>query len=213
MKKIVTVALALMLVLAMSATVFADNFVPSVGQKEVPSVFSATVTNVDGTKFVATGIKIIPCKYAMDDANFKAAYNEVKNAASFTELVPGLSDALPAGVTDADLIVSDMFDVTPDMATSAALSAGGAVTVRFQVKSVVKGDVVIAIHKGVNGWEVVPTEVTGNETVVTTFSDLSPVAFLSLKNVTVNGTVVSPATGDAVALAAGIVRACAAVIR
>lgn len=51
-------------------------------------------------------------------------------------------------------------------------------TLTFNVSGVVAGQNVTVIHKGDNGWEIVPCTV-GNGTVTATFDDLSPVAIVT----------------------------------
>ena len=64
-----------------------------------------------------------------------------------------------------------IFDVSVDEKTFP-------LTLTFNVAGVAAGQNVTVLHRGDNGWEVVPCSV-GNGTVTATFSDLSPVAIVT----------------------------------
>lgn len=57
-------------------------------------------------------------------------------------------------------------------------SGGFPRSVTFNIAGVVAGQNITVLHKGDNGWEVVPCTV-GNGTVTATFNDLSPVAIVT----------------------------------
>lgn len=205
MKKLVSIAIAAMMVLAMTVSVCAA-FNGSVFQGEIPEVIEATLTKPDGTTAPAYSWELIVTPTNPSNImypEFHDAYNEIKNCKDITALVPGLKELLPAGVGPEDLVVRDMFDVRylghEDWIT---------IDVTLKPEGVTGNDTVFVVHKGVNGWEVVPSQVAWNGEVTATFTDLSPVAIVTLRTVTVdpNGPK-SPATGEINVLAAGVVAA------
>lgn len=206
MKKLVRIAVAAMLVLAMTVSVFAA-YNGSVYQGQVPGFVAATITTANGkTETVSSWeISITPASVAnLSDSAFQSAYNEVKNSNDLTALVPGLADKLPAGVGASDLAVRDVFDVK-----YIGIKAFKTISVTFRPAGVTGNDTVFVLHKGVNGWEVVPSTVEWDGTVTATFTDLSPVAIVTLRTAGVNANgPTSPATGD-INVACGVVAAAA----
>lgn len=206
MKKLVRIAVAAMLVLAMTVSVFAA-YNGSVYQGQIPDFVAATITTTDGkTETVYSWeLLITPAKVAnVIYPTFQTAYNEVKGAKDLTALVPGLADKLPAGVGASDLVVRDMFDVRY-VGTEEYTS----ISVTLKPTGVTGNDTVFVLHKGVNGWEVVPSTVAWDGTVTATFTDLSPVAIVTLRTAGVNANgPTSPATGD-INVACGVVAAAA----
>lgn len=206
MKKLVRIAVAAMLVLAMTVSVFAA-YNSSVYQGQVPGFVAATITTANGkTETVSSWeISITPASVAnLSDSAFQSAYNEVKNSNDLTALVPGLADKLPAGVGASDLAVRDVFDVK-----YIGIKAFKTISVTFRPAGVTGNDTVFVLHKGVNGWEVVPSTVAWDGTVTATFTDLSPVAIVTLRTAGVNANgPTSPATGD-INVACGVVAAAA----
>lgn len=210
MKKIAKIALAVALVLAMSINAFAfSNFVPSIGNKKAPVVKNVTAIMPDGTttSIETDSLAVVPCQEALPNEDFDEAYNELESTDSFTSLVPELDEALPADVEDEDLIVKDVFDVIPGQTVTAIVNAGGSVNVKFELPGVNVDDTIIAIHKdSKTGWEVLPSSVPEKDTVIVTMDSFSPVAFLTLRSVTVDPEgPTSPSTGEEVApLALGL---------
>lgn len=203
MKKLVRIAVAVMLVLAMTVSVCAA-YTGSVYQGQVPALSNASAT-VNG-KVVSISSWEISIKSANGASGaLKTACDEVKNSSDLTALVPGLSDQLPAGVGAGDLVVRDVFDVQY-LGTANWTS----MDITFKVAGVTGNDTVIVLHKGANGWEVVPSRVYWTGDVTATFTSLSPVAIVTLKTrgVSSNGPT-SPATGDINVLACGVVAAAA----
>lgn len=209
MKKLVKVAVAIMLVLTMTVSVCAA-YNGSVQQEQVPvyNVGSATV-NGKTVPVSSWELSIVPAAIAsVSDGAFKAAYDEIKNAKDLTALVSGLSDQLPAGVSAEDLAVRDVFDVK-----YLGTTKWQTIDITFRPAGVTGNDTVIVLHKGANGWEVVPSSVYWNGEVTATFTSLSPVAIVTLRTTGVNPNgPTSPATGDINVLACGVVAAAALLV-
>ncbi len=206
MKKIVKAALAVMLVLAMTVTAFAA---PSVSRPESTlGVQKAVVTDANGNT-----VALSPLDITINDAD-NASKDELKNAANdLTALVSDLADELPAGVTADDLTVKEVFDVNLSATAKKLIENGGSVRINFTVPGVKKGDFVVALHKGEDGWEALPASAVGLNNVAVVMESFSPVAIVTLKGVNVNGNVTSPSTGMEVAdVAYGVVAACVAAL-
>lgn len=206
MKKLVRIAVAAMLVLAMTVSVCAA-YNGSVFQGQIPDFGSASA-KVDGNTVAIYSweLSITPANVAsVADAGFKAAYDQVKNSKDLTALVPGLADKLPAGVGAEDLVVRDVFNVQ-----YLGKSNWTSIDITFKPTGVTGNDTVIVLHKGADGWEVVPSTVSWSGEVTATFTSLSPVAIVTLRTagVSSNGPK-SPATGDINVLACGVVAAAA----
>lgn len=204
MKKFTCAAIAVALILAMTVCAFASRSVTRV--ESVFEVQKATVTDANGNK-----IALNPYDVIISDID-KTSGDEVKNSANkLTELVPNLADALPTGVVAEDLTVVQTCDVSVSNSVKGLIANGGSVRINFIVPGVKKGQFVVALHKGENGWEALEATAVGLNNVAVNFTSFSPVAFVTLKGVTVNGSVTSPATGLEIApVADGVVAACAA---
>ena len=88
-----------------------------------------------------------------------------------SESVRNEAQAYAVQVVGPNASVLKIFDVSVDEKTFP-------ITLTFNVAGVVAGQNVTVLHRGDNGWEVVPCTV-GNGTVTATFSDLSPVAIVT----------------------------------
>lgn len=205
MKKFAKAALAVMLVLAMTVTAFAA----SVSRPESTlGVQKAVVTDANGNTVALSSLDI-----TIKDSD-QTSKDELKNAANdLTALVSDLADELPVGVVAGDLTVKEVFDVSLSATAKKLLANGGSVRINFTVPGVKKGDFVVALHKGENGWEALPASAVGLNNVAVVMESFSPVAIVTLKGVNVNGNVTSPSTGMEVAdVAYGVVAACVAAL-
>lgn len=204
MKKIIKAAIAIVLVLAMTVSVSAV-YNGSVYQGQIPDFVSASMV-VDGKTIdvYSWELVITPANVAnVIYPTFKSAYDQLKNSKDLTALVPALTDKLPAGVGAEDLVVRDVFDVR-------YLGKANWTTMDVTLKpaGVTGNDTVFVLHKSeVNGWEVVPSTVAWDGSVTATFTDLSPVAIVTLRTTAVNSNgPTSPATGD-INVACGLIAA------
>lgn len=207
MKKIAKAALAVALVLAMTVCAFAS----SLSVTRVESVFEvqkATITDANGNQ-----ISLQPYDVIISDID-KTSADELKNSANdLTALVSDLADELPVGVTADDLTIIETCDVSLSNNVKGLIANGGSVRINFVVPGVKKGDFVVALHKGANGWEALPAAAVGLNNVAVTMESFSPIAFATLKGVKVDGSVTSPSTGLELAdVAHGVVAACVAAL-
>ncbi len=207
MKKFAKAALAVALVLAMTVCAFAS----SLSVTRVESIFEvqkATITDANGNTISINAYDVV-----ISDID-KTSADELKNAANdLTALVPNLADELPTGIVASDLTVMETCEVSLSNDVKSLIANGGSIRINFIVPGIKKGDFVVALHKGEDGWEAIPASAVGLNNVAVTFTSLSPIAFVALKGVTVDGSVTSPGTGmDLAPVAYGVVAACAAVM-
>ncbi len=212
MKKFATAALAVVLVLAMTVCVFAAPSVSRYPDVIIPATTTATtVRNAVVTDANGNIVTLSPTDIVIDVVD-KASKDELNKAANdLTTLAADLVDELPEGVGAGDLTIKETFDVSLSAAAKNLIAEGGSVRINFIVPGIKKGDFVVALHKGVNGWEALPASAVGLNNVAVTMESFSPVAIVALKGVKVDGSVTSPSTGMEVAdVAYGVVAACAA---
>lgn len=201
-----TKTISLFLVVAVLAALLAVpasavSFTPSVEGKEAPSV--TTVTDASGSRVAALihdadgnevagvteGNLIVTPVSGADQAEeniseaLTKAYEQIQAAEDLTELVPDLEKRLQGtGVSVADLVVRDVFDVTVtgDYADYLA-EDGNTITVRFNLG--LDPDALLLVLHNYSGsdWEAIADErVVRNAdgSVDVTFDSLSPVAFV-----------------------------------
>ena len=213
MKKIAKAALAVVLVLAMTVSVFAA---PSVSRGPAPSVSKSAASTFGVQKAIVTDaagntIRLSPVDVTISAVD-AATKDELKNAANdLTALVSNLADELPEGVAASDLTVKEVYDVKLSATAKKLIEDGGSVRIHFTVPGVKKGNFVVVLHKGADGWEALPAKAVGLNNVAVVMDSFSPVAIVTLKNGVTIGGVTSPATGEAV-VADGVAAACAAVL-
>ncbi|MBE5869201.1 MAG: sortase B protein-sorting domain-containing protein [Lachnospiraceae bacterium] len=115
MKKLVTLCLTLIMVMAMSLTAFASNggFVSSPSNNTDPQIISFDVESDD------CEADLVITSYADRDklpediqAKLEQAYNQIKSSLDLSKLCPALADlAKQLGISVEDLAVSDLFDI------------------------------------------------------------------------------------------------------
>lgn len=222
-KKLI-MALALAAVLAFSVT--AADFTPSVQQKQAPSIVTSNdsegndcvaiikdangkeVYSVKSGEIVVTSLAESNAKGGDVKKNLQSAYDQVNNAKSLTDLVPGLADLLKTEYKDVrstDLVVRDLFDVSV-IGTAAEYLAvdGNTISITFGI-GVEKTLPLFVIHNtdGTN-WELISgnNAVRNNDGSVTvTFNSLSPIGFVVVNtNLEVKDDTKSPQTFDAASL-------------
>lgn len=198
-KKLATLLLAVVLVVAMATPALAAEFTPSVAAKDAPTVvaqtgsdgksYAAIITDADGKEIAGVPADALTVssiakatgevKTAMD-----AAYKQLTSVASLTELSADLETVLKEaapGVKVEDLVVRDMFDVSLSEEMLALLKDGAGVTVRFDLSA--DAALLGAVLHNVSGteWETIANDkIVRNKdnTVDITFGSLSPIAFL-----------------------------------
>lgn len=213
MKKFATAALAVVLVLAMTVCAFAAPSVNRYPNIPVTTNTATTVRNAVATDANGNIVTLGPLDIIIDEVD-NASKDELNKAANdLTALAADLVDELPAGVSASDLTIKESFDVSLSATAKDLIANGGSVRINFIVPGVKKGDFVVALHKGANGWEALPASAVGLNNVAVTMESFSPVAIITLKGVKVDGSVTSPSTGMEVAdVAYGVVAACAAAL-
>ena len=160
MKKIVVILSAILLVVALAVPSFAAGFTPSVEQKGAPTVVSAT--DADGNAF-ADGEVIVTPVSAADSADaaiadgLKAAYEQIKAAATLTDIAPSIGDYLKEIGSEAsveDLVVRDLFDVS----VTGAAAESGSVTVRFNLGLSQSATLIVLHNYEGSNWEIIPKD-------------------------------------------------------
>lgn len=124
---------------------------------------SSTTTNTNPSTATSTT--------AQAYASGVSATEEGVAISAVSESVRNEALAYAQKVVGANASILKVFDVSVDEKTFP-------ITLTFNVSGVVAGQSITVLHKGDNGWEVVPCT-TGNGTVTATFSDLSPVAIVT----------------------------------
>lgn len=227
MKKIVVILSAILLVVALAVPSFAAGFTPSVEQKGAPTVVSAT--DADGNAF-ADGEVIVTPVSAADSADaaiadgLKAAYEQIKAAATLIDIAPPIGDYLKEIGSEAsveDLVVRDLFDVS----VTGAAAESSPITVRFNLGLSQSATLIVLHNYEGSNWEIIPKDrvkQNADGTVDVTFDSFSPVAFVVDKQETADTTMPStnapssPQTSDngvlRVAGVAALGLGCAAVI-
>jgi len=188
MKKLLSCALAIMLLFAVALPVFAadDDFVPSVAAKAAPAV--AVVGDANGTAVAAADVKVVALKDAAADSDLKKAYDELK-AGDLEKLMEGVKD----------MTVKELLDVslTNDAANTALEGDGTTLTLNFKL-GVAAGVEVKAFTHNDGKWNpVAKCENKGDGSVDVTFEHFCPVAFLvPTSSLNTTTTPVAPSTGD-----------------
>lgn len=201
MKKIVSVAVALVMLAGMTVNAFAAGFVPSIEVKNAPSVVAymddgkeivGKIVDADGKVLSVEEhdcIIVTPVAEAQKD---DYASEEVKNDLlnSYEDMKENGTKILD-GLVDEGLVVRDMFAISSDCADLLELLPieGNTLELKFDL-DLGKEDKIQAVIR-VNGtWEKLPVVNNGDGTVTATFEDLGIVAFLG------KTTAESPDTGD-----------------
>lgn len=211
MKKIIGILMAVVLTVSLSVPALAVDFVPSVEQKGAPTVqevpdkqeelAAAIIHDEEKEEIISvpeSHLIITPISEA-DEAPaeirdpLKAAYVQITQVEALSELVPEIISALKEHheeVTEEDVVVRDVFDVTVVGDYEEHLEVvGHLITVRFELG--LAPDALLLVlhnHEG-SEWEIISSDrVVINEdgSVDVTFEDLSPIVFV------VDGAVVTP---------------------
>lgn len=197
-KKLSALLLTAALVCVSAVPAFADNFTPSVTQKEAPKVV-ATKT-ADGTEVGAIiydkdgnevegipmdQIKVIPISSSEASDELKKANDEIKNAASLKDICPEVETTL-AGITSdvkvEDLVVSDLFEVIlPEEAQKKLEEDGNTLAIKFDLGAK-QGELLMSmVNCDGTKWEMVDQKginTNSDGTVNMTFDKFCPVAFI-----------------------------------
>ncbi len=175
MKKVFASILSLMLVLALSVSVFATGgFVKSAELDKAPIVEEVKVEN--GTAPVVTVTPYTDRTDLTDEAAkaIETAYNEIKAAEDVTALTEDLAKvAADKKVEAKNLAISDLFDISHK--GQAGTDYGS-----FQIKLSVATlkNFVALLHKTANGWVVVENAKIEGDLLVFTVDSFSPFAIV-----------------------------------
>ncbi len=187
MKKVIASILSLMLVLALSVSVFATGgFVKSPSLNQAPTVENVTVEN--GTAPVVTVTPYAERTDLSDEAAaaIETAYSEIAAAADVTTLSDDLADiAADKNVDAKNLAVSDLFDISHD---GQAGTDYGTFEIKLGVATL--KNFVALLHKTANGWVVVENAKIEGDRLVFSVDSFSPFAIV------VDNGEDSPSTGD-----------------
>ena len=226
-KKLVTLAGAMMLVVAMATSAMAAP-VSSVAGSTAPDikgeVTSSNGVSVSKENLTVTAVTDVAKLDKETAEKLNAAYDSINSAgsvAAFIEKNTAVKNAVAEALKDTDvkaedLAVQSMFDVSLDQnLVNDVFKNGGSLKIPFSVPTLKAGQVAVVLHYVNGAWEVVPS-VTADGVVTATFTSLSPVAILveDAQTNTGDGNVESPQTGmlgnQTVAMVAVV--ACAAVL-
>lgn len=190
MKKVIASVLSLMLVLALSVSVFATGgFVKSPSLDQAPTVEDFTAESEDcATEIVVTAYG----KRAELDNTAKTAietaYSEIQAATDVTKLNADLTKvATDKKVEAKNLAVSDLFDLSQKGCDDHT----GHKAFQIKLSADTLKNFVALLHKTANGWEVVAdAAVVDGDTLSFSVDSLSPFAIV------VDAGAESPSTGD-----------------
>lgn len=232
MKKFISILLAMLTLLSFSASVMAadSDFVPSITNKGAPE-FAVTIDEdgkgvigylrqEDGT-VIAIEYEdhvVITSVSDADDSDeipedakktLKDVYDDLcKDDTKLSDLCPDLNDLVSSKLGDDktadDLVIKDLFDITPlcdDLKTQ--LPTDG-IVVDFNFKVALDPDAFIAAMVYVDGvWKLVPTVNNGDGTITCTFEEICPVAFLVPADSATDGVISDGATDSNVTIVTG----------
>lgn len=202
MKKIISLLMVLVLV-AIPAAVFADNFVPSISYKPAPEIVTDPATGLVGTVTGNVGnydhdknayadcIVVTPVSKAATSNEIPAAaatilldvYNTLLSSdtklSSLSDELNELVEATLGNGKDADdLVVKDLFDVSVvcDNLEAALAPVGNTLDITFELGVDANEEVFIMTYKN-NTWAPIENVVNnGDGTVTGTFEGFCPVA-------------------------------------
>ena len=219
MKKAIRILAVILAVFMLSTTVLADNFTPSVEQKDSPDIVISTdskgkevaaiITDANDKEVVGVPIGeiiITSVAGAADAAEeikevLQSAQQQIKEVAKIEDLIPEQKEELTKAVEDAglkieNLVVRDLIDVTLTGDYKNHLDTeGNTITLTFKLGIGVDDFVKVLHNYEADKWEMISEDrvkVQENGDVSVTFVSLSPVAFV-VDKVEHTGTV-NPAT-------------------
>ena len=192
-RKLTAILAAALLVCSMATSAFAaKNFVGSVENNEAPEVSDETTNsnpNWDGD-LVVTPMSDLSSLPAEKRAEIQEAYETITSAKDLGELNDGLAAlADKKGVEIADLLISDLFDISYTESSNG--EEPGTFSIKLNLQTL--ENFVALLHYNGTEWEIVPNvKVTGNSLSFKA-DDLSPFAIVVADE---NALPDSPQTGD-----------------
>lgn len=223
MKKLIALLVSVVLVLTLTISASAADFVPSIENKGAPELVVIDrindkdvvgfITGPDGNKLSTEYLdclKLYSLQQILTDPNVQQAikdevkkvYDELsKEGANLSTIVPELDkyvkDKWNDSKTANDLVVKDLFyveDLCDDIGNFLPTNSA---TLNLTFKAGVPQNAFVAAMVYVNGkWQPAPNVVNnGDGTITVTFDKLCPVAFL-VPSSQLNSSTTSPTTGD-----------------
>ena len=205
MKKAIRIFAVILALFMLSTTVLADNFTPSVEQKDSPEVVittdskgeevAAVITDSDNKEVVGVpvGEIIVTSVAKVAEASeevkvvLQAAQEQIKKVEKIEELIPEQKEELTKAVKDAglkveNLVVRDLIDVTLTGEYKDHLETeGNSITLTFKL-GIRAGQFLQVLHNyEADKWEMIAKDrvkIHDNGDVSVTFDSLSPVAFV-----------------------------------
>lgn len=205
MKKAIRILAVILALFMLSTTVLADNFTPSVEQKDSPEVVitndskgeevAAVITDSDNKEVVGVpvGEIVVTSVAKVTEASeevkvvLQAAQEQIKTVEKIEELIPEQKEELTKAVEDAglkaeNLVVRDLIDVTLTGEYKDHLETeGNTITLTFKL-GIRAGQFLKVLHNyEADKWEMIAkdrVEIHENGDVSVTFDSLSPVAFV-----------------------------------
>jgi len=197
MKKFVSSLLVLMLCVVLACPVFADKFVPSIGEKDAPEMVGEIELYDQYGNFVTSDhdehcIVITPVSEAETSTEIPEenkellldVYEELSDSNTKLSEVLGVlndqvEDVLGAGKDADDLVVKDLFDIyiCCEELEEHLAEDGNYVELTFDIN--VEKDTYVGVTVYVDGeWKVVPAVNNGDGTITCKFEEVCPVAFM-----------------------------------
>lgn len=189
MKKVLVSVLSLMLVLALSVSVFATGgFVKSPSLNSAPTVEDFT----PGSDGCATAIIVTPYveRHELEVASqqrIESAYAEIQTSTDLTVLTAELADvAAEKKIEAGNLAVSDLFDIDIEGCTDHANHDA----IQIKLGADTLENFVALLHKTENGWDVVESAKVEGDLLTFSVKTFSPFAIV------VETEADTPSTGD-----------------
>lgn len=215
MKKSLPFLFVFILSLTLAAPAHAAGFVPSVEQKQAPSIVTdpsgnaAVITDSNGTTTpVSSGMIIVTPLSEAEQASdeemadiMQTAYTELKGSASISDVCQNYIDVLTiidSSLTDKDMVIKDVFDISAYGDAKQLIGYGR--YIRITLDTDLDMDIPrIVLHYKTNAWNAVdPDKVIANADKSTTIivDSLSPFAIVVPTSAIDDPEVTSPQTSD-----------------
>lgn len=205
MKKAIRILAVILVVFMLSTVVLADNFTPSVEQKDSPDVITTTdskgdevaaiITDSENKEVVGVPVgeiivtSVAKVSNAAEEVKevLKAAQEQIKKVEKIEELIPEQKEELTKAVEEAglkadNLVVRDLIDVTLTGTYKDHLDTeGNTITLTFKL-GIRAGQFLKVLHNYEGDkWEMIANDrvkIMENGDVSVTFDSLSPIAFV-----------------------------------
>lgn len=203
-KKIISLLTAAMLVASMGTTVFAAGspaagditpVVPVTPDKsqtvkvdevvakdskdyEATTGAAATVKNAEGKDVEAT-VKVKTVSNDTVNTTVEVVKNQLENVEAVADKI-GSEELKEAAKDDTKKIVPEIKTIVNIEAEDVEVTEDNKITVTITVPDINAGDNILILHWNGSAWETIKPDSVGKDTVVATFSSLSPIAVVKL---------------------------------